>query len=994
MVLRKRVIDVPLTGGINQKISEKSLKSPDLLKLENGRYLKEGKIDKRFGNTDLGQAVNTGTLNTPAAIKAIKDELLMASADSLYSYSNADSKWYKKGELSLGRTQVSQISAAPTTATAVDVISQDGIRVTVWAEDSFYYSVFDENTKSTITNKTQFFATVSGSHPRLVSIDNNIYILYNDSGTNLVYIRIPTTNPTSTSTGNLHTDLHTDGIFEAYGFGDHFYTLYRVDGSSNSFFSRVNSEAVIVTSQSITGADPSSHVQLAVYAYESASEGKTIINIAYPVSGTYKARAFDVGFSALYAAQSLTTAGTVNHIIIGQGLADGTTARYYTTTNGTASVDDYTRTSTVSTAGTVSAEAVLMRSVSIASRVAYKDGVGYFNVVHSSSLQPTYFTITSDGKVVAKFAAGEAGNDTVINRPSNFTLTSESNKYIWGLLKKGRIQSGSGAVLFASLHPYFGTLELSGATTFTSTNINDDFLIGGGVLRSYDGQSATEYGFHLFPEGVTLGENTGGSIATTTGPYSIQVIYEWTDARGVRFQSAPSIAVTHTLTGSNTRIEVTVPALRITDKSSDTGLISRAAVKIRVFMPEASGSIHHFIAEADNPDILTTDTVTINVDSVPATSAELLYTTGNVIENIGAPSHNFIFTHDNRPILIGLENPNQIRFGKDIKPLTGVGFNEDFSINLDPLGGDIKAGASMDNYMIIFKETATYAIAGAGPNDLGAGSTYSNPQLVSSDIGCKDVKSVLQTPDGIILKTNKGIYILTRSLEFNYIGSNVEDFNSNEVVSSDILKDSNEIRFVTDADCTLVYNYYFKRWATYTTPGALDATTWQDSKYVYLTPTKTLQEDSTTYLDDGSYVQTTIRTGWIKLSSLQGYQRAYRVALIGEYHNNHIFQVKQFYNYSDTVKATTNITANTLVNVATYGDSATYGADDFYGGSANDEVYQTRIHLKQQKCESISFEIVDAIQGTNAGRGFSLEGIALEIGGKSGIFRTSNTRTK
>ena len=300
-----------------------------------------------------------------------------------------------------------------------------------------------------------------------------------------------------------------------------------------------------------------------------------------------------------------------------------------------------------------------MRSVSVASRVLYKDGVGYLNVVHSSSLQPTYFTVTSSGKVVAKFTAGQSGDESLIHRPSNFTLTSIANTYVCGVLKKGRIISGSGATLFAVLNPYFGTLELSGAKSFTSAQVNDDFLIGGGILRSYDGQSATEYGFHIYPEDVTVSETTGGSIATTTGPYSIQAIYEWTDARGVRFQSAPSIAKTITLTGSNDRIQVTVPSLRITDKSGDTSLTARSAVKIRVFMTEASGTVHHFAAETDNPDILTTDSVTINLDSVADSSAELLYTTGGVIENIAAPSHRFLFTHNNRVVLVGTENPNQ-----------------------------------------------------------------------------------------------------------------------------------------------------------------------------------------------------------------------------------------------------------------------------------------------------------------------------------------------
>lgn len=995
MVLRKQIIDLPFVDGIDQKVSKKLLEAPKLLELENGRYLKEGKISKRFGNTNLGQTVDTGTLNTPSAIESIRDELLMVSADSLYTYSESDTKWYRKGELSTGRTTITQVSGSPVSAKNIDVISKNGIRVAVWAEDQYYYSIFDETTQATIVNKSLLFNTVSGVSPRIIATQSDIFILYNDSR-DIEYVQIPTTNPSSISTGDFVTDMHTNGSFDAVATDTHIYLLYRIDATSDTSLKRLDGTSLTVDlSQTITGADPASAQELSLYAYFSTSEAKTIINMAYPIGGTLYARATDVVLTFLYASVALTTAGTWGQITIGQEASNGSTVKYYLTTKGaSSSSDDYIRQSTVNTSGTLLDESIFMRSVSVASKVLIKDGIPYLNVVHSSPLQPTYFTVTSSGKVVAKFTAGQAGDESLIHRPSNFTLTATSDTYLCGVLKKGRIISGSGATLFAVLNPYFGALELSGAKAFTSAEVNDDFLIGGGILRSYDGQSTTEYGFHLFPEGVTVAETTGGSITTTTGPYSIQAIYEWTDARGVRFQSAPSIAQTITMTGSNDRIQVTIPTLRITDKSGDTSLVERAPVKIRVFMTEASGTVHHFAAEANNGDLLVVDSITINIDEVPSNSSELLYTTGGVIENIAAPSHRFVFTHNNRLVLVGTENPNQVAISKDIKPTTGVGFNEDLVINLDPFGGSLISGASMDNYMILFKETATYAISGEGPNDLGLASTYSTPQLIAPDIGCKDIKSIERIPNGIILKTNKGIYLLTRSLKFTYIGSNVEDFNSDTIISADVLKDANEVRFVTDAGVTLVYNYYFDRWSTFTTPGALDATTWQDSKYVYLTSTKVMQEDPTTYLDDGSYVRTKIRTGWIRLGDIQGYLRAYRVALIGEYHTNHIFRVKQYYDYSDIVRGTTSITANTLINTATYGDSVTYGSDDFYGGSANDEVYQTRIHLERQKCEAISFEIIDSIQGSNIGQGFSLEGLSLQVGGKAGIFKTSTTRTK
>ena len=435
----------------------------------------------------------------------------------------------------------------------------------------------------------------------------------------------------------------------------------------------------------------------------------------------------------------------------------------------------------------------------------------------------------------------------------------------------------------------------------------------------------------------------------------------------------------------------------MTDKTSDiASLYSRDDVTIKTYITEAGGTVPYYSGfKATNTDILANDTVTININSdlSTITANEILYTSGGALDNVSAEFANYTFIYDNRLITVGGSDGNLVKYSKSITAREAVGFNEDLELRVDPLGGDLVAGASIEGYMVLFKETAIYTVYGSGPNDLGINSQFSPPELISADIGCKAPKSILQTPEGIIFQSEKGIYILTKGLELSYIGANVEDYNDCMIVSANILKDVNEIRFVTEDNVTLVYNYYFKTWAVDNTFNAKDATVWQNTKYTYISTTKALQEDPTTYLDDGSYVSTTIRTGWINLAGLQGYQRLYEIGLLGEYKNNHTFQIKSYYNYSDIAKETVTITASDLVNTAVYGDSATYGADDYYGGSENDEVYQTRYRPTIQKCESMSIELVDSIVGSNNGQGFSLEGLSITVGRKNGLFKTSRTRS-
>ena len=63
------------------------------------------------------------------------------------------------------------------------------------------------------------------------------------------------------------------------------------------------------------------------------------------------------------------------------------------------------------------------------------------------------------------------------------------------------------------------------------------------------------------------------------------------------------------------------------------------------------------------------------------------------------------------------------------------------------------------------------------------------------------------TPQGLFFKSNKGIYILERSLVLKYIGFPVDDFNNLNITKADIFAKDNEVRFLTSDGVCLVYNY-------------------------------------------------------------------------------------------------------------------------------------------------------------------------------------------
>ena len=993
----KRTIDVPIVGGLNQKEAVKNLVPPNLLTLENGIYNKNGRIDKAKGYTNIGQTINTGTLTTPRAVEHLNDELVMISQDRVYSYSDSDSTWYDRGEIGIVNTQLEPTNIqSSVTMSSFDTMHKDNIQVATWTESGkHYYSIYDKVTSTFIVRRNEFSAD-SGTRHCLASLDSNIYLTFSE-GTDLKVIRIPTANPVAGVTTVIianDIDSATNGLFDIVGHSDGFlYVMYKETGATNLKLIKLTNTLTSSTTRTIASQSPDKSKSLAIAVFNSTSYGADIVCLGWSDSNTHlKGAILQTDFTDIVAAKNLQANTAVGRITILPDSTDTSTVGFYYGDEDIASSQVVsTRVRSVTVADGSTTITTILNNVLPMSRGFIRNGVRYLMVFHESTLQSTYFLINTESKIVGKFAAGQGPGDADLDKPVNISAV-DSTDYLIGILKKTRIQSID-QTLTANLGTFFGEISFDPINGPITTEINGTLLIAGSIIRAYDGVSATEYGFHLFPEGDTATAVAGAGIPD--GTYLVQHIYEWTDAKSNRYRSAPSIAQSVTTSGGNNRIEATVPILRLTDKTDIyANLTDRQPIVIKTYITEASGTIPYLAATTTATNTANA-TITLSTDPATLTSNEFLYTSGGALENIAPEPCNFILTHNNRIVTMGLENKNQIQISKDIRASAMPGFNEDLTLTFDPAGGNIIGGASMDNNLVIQKRTATYSLAGDPPNDLGAGSTFGTPQLISSDIGCSEPKSIFQLPDGIIFRSTKGIYLLNRGLTLSYIGAPVEDdVTGKSILSTDILTDNNEIRFATNNNKILVYNYYFKRWSTISAFGILDATIWKNDTYVYLTSAKVLTESASTYLNDGDFVTTTLRTGWIHLSGMQGFQRIQRLAMLGTYYTNNTFTVGVYKDYSEDIAESKTLNAGDIVNATFYGSSATYGAEPTYGGGTVDEVYQLRYHMQNQKSEAISIQISDATNGTNTGQSFSINGLALTVTGKGGIFRTSTGRSR
>ena len=481
---------------------------------------------------------------------------------------------------------------------------------------------------------------------------------------------------------------------------------------------------------------------------------------------------------------------------------------------------------------------------------------------------------------------------------------------------------------------------------------------------------------------ATVGTMTSGGI--DAGDYQYIAVWKWQDNQGFVHRSTTSVPEAVTVSGSNQSVSIGVPILSLTNKPG---------VVLEVYRNESLGEIFYKVTSTENPtfNIINNDgyyTHVFFVDTVSDADLinnELLYTTGGVLDNNSPPPCSIITTYKNRLFIAGLDNKQLIQYSKISPPDQkdfAAGFSDLFTIELDARGGDITSLSALDDKLIIFKEKEIYYINGDGPNNTGAGSTFIEPQLVTTDVGCNNANSVVTMPNGLMFKSDKGIYLLNRGMQVSYIGAPVEEFNDLTIASAVLLNSVNQVRFVTEDGVALVYDYYFDQWSTFTNYESVDCDIFQNN-FVLLRDTGFVLQEGSGYADgyDGGtqHIPLVMETANFSLAGLNGFQRVYRAHLLGEYKGTHNTVVSFAYDYSPVYTDSATFDGYDVIGQYSYGAIGPYGQahGDVYGG--NYVPYQFRIHLKQQKCTAVRMKIEDT-QTSPFNEGFNVSALTLQVG--------------
>jgi hypothetical protein len=495
------------------------------------------------------------------------------------------------------------------------------------------------------------------------------------------------------------------------------------------------------------------------------------------------------------------------------------------------------------------------------------------------------------------------------------------------------------------------------------------------------------------PVGLTSAElvelqNTGavvGKSVTVTGSPTLRT--HSAAYGGSTTALVPVLDQTITFTGgaATSTYNARIPTLRITAKEN---------VVLELYRTEKDGSVYYLASSATVPTFndKTVDYVVVTDNTTDAIliAKKALYTTGGVLENDAPPPASYVATHtaSDRLFLI-VEDSNVLQYSKQRFGKAPVEFNGDLTMNIDTIGGTLTAAASMDEKLVVWAKDATFFINGSGPNNLGQNDNFSLPERVSIDVGCTEPASVVLTPDGLMFKSRKGIYLLSRGLQLEYIGAPVEEYNDLVISSAKVVPKLNQVRFTTTTGDCLVYNYFLKLWCTFDNHQGLSAETIDDNYYYIRSDSQLFKENYTSYADNGSPISIAIETGWMSFNELQGFQRVYKMLLLATYKSEHQLRVQVAYDFNDAWVQEVIITPTAeFLSGTTYGEDSPYGSGTPYGGDG--DVYQARFDFARQKCQAFKMRISD-VQAV-AGEGLSLSVFTLQVGAKTGLNKPGQNR--
>lgn len=919
-------IDIPLAAGLNTKADSKAMQPPGLAVAKDIQFDDIGGIQTR----PQYQAIADAAGNTIADIRKVAvygDELVAFSKDKLWSYASGDGLWTERADYLAVKTDEFARFVSTGEQYDCDRAELGGVIMYCWTEDTqsgttSYVAAIDKATGAVKMGRTALDA--AQVRPRLLAGSTRLYLLcYEGAGADTLVCRAydPSDLSVLSSAASvvgldgydaIINPVDTTEVLAVASLG----TTYAIISFQEAATAATEQTRTVTTDGAIA------------IAYNDAATDE--IAIVYTDTGQIKADFYSAAYVSV-ANDIAVGAGvgvTTNQIAAIYQTSDSKLRVFWSNSESTGFSSAFTtETNTCTNAGADTESTFAMRC-GVASRAFLHDGRVYVWITFAgistgaitAQLQNSYFLYRDDRTIVAKAVATNGGGfvTTTAHLPNVQSLGS--NQWAWCAVLRRIVPLGQDQKGYAARSPQDVVFEFDSDEARRTAQLGDTLYIAGGNLSQYDGSSLVEVGFHIFPWHLQVAVGAAGNL---TGTYNYLQTYNWYNAKGeVERSTTASIATSSAMTAD--KGTATGVNLHVTAKTGDAGEVS--IEYWRQVADAAFGAPFYLISSKDpastgdnkymenDMDDGTATSLTDNVSDADLISKETFPENGGlVLENLSPPSASIIIATQDRLILAGIPgHPNRFAYSK----LRGDGevasFHDSLYGDLPPAGGDITAIAFQSETMIMFKQTAIYAVPGDGYDNNGGGQNYGPARILNSDVGAESMEAVALTPKGLLFKSSKGWYLLN-GWSADYVGGAVAEFDALAVKSISVMESQHQVRCAVTGK-TLVWDYLADEWSEWTV-ATVDALVWDGDHSCVNTAVDGLIAQASTHSGAGDLPQLDIETGWIKLAGLQGYGLARRLLVLGENRGAHDLRIRAAYDYveKDSAGPETLITGGEIV---------------------------------------------------------------------------------
>lgn len=517
-------------------------------------------------------------------------------------------------------------------------------------------------------------------------------------------------------------------------------------------------------------------------------------------------------------------------------------------------------------------------------------------------------------------------------------------------------------------------------------------VITGSRTSFYDGERVLPAGWcesPVFLSGtVSYGSGSVEGHAINTNVYTYRAVYAYRDAAGNTHYSEPSDPLTVEVstdgvsTVATVGLEIRYTSLWHGPEYDVSRYQSRGYILLFRTLKNEAAPFYQMVTSValpnDTHSYSTTHADTFSDAQLFDLGYGFIYTNGGILPAQPAPPSTGACVHGNRIWLIDAEDRRRVWCSRVLVPQEAPAFNEELTLRLDDSPDEITGIESLDSSLAIFTRTRVYLVDGDGPGDTGEGGAFS-VRLLTTGSGCDDGRSLVRFDGGICYRDPSGLQLLARGGLPVPVGEAVRETVAAYPRCLGACHDATERRCLWLLDDgaggdarAVVFDYRAGAW--YTWSWVIDEVwsglaTYQGAPW--LATSDGIWYPQASGYDSGSgWITMRVRTPWIRLGAVAGYQRARRLFVQGE-------------RLTDC-----SLTADVYLDH----DGAT--AVDSFEWDLGPDTTATRLPrfalrgvLARQHGRSVAVELYDSApedQDTAERTGVRIFGLSLEIGAKPG----------